>query len=54
MKEIIIDINKDEALQIRRGESIKAQVGDHIIIIKGPTKLIKNKHKEDKKYGKIS
>lgn len=44
MKEIIININKDEALQIRRGESIKAQVGDAIIIIKGPEK-INPKHK---------
>ena len=51
MKEIIININKDEALQIRRGESIKAQVGDLMITIKGPTKQPK---KRGHNHGKTS
>ena len=49
MKQITIELNKDEALQIRRGESIRAQVGDFMITIKGPTKQpIKRGHNHGK------
>jgi formylmethanofuran dehydrogenase subunit D len=38
MKEIIVDVTKYQALQLKRGDSIKVQFGDVILTIRGPKK----------------
>lgn len=38
MKEIVVDVSRYQALQLRRGESIKIQFGDVIFILKGTKK----------------
>jgi|11_taG_2_1085331.scaffolds.fasta_scaffold03817_3 hypothetical protein len=38
MKQVEINLNKDEVLQLKRGEKIRVQYGNAIITIHGPKK----------------
>lgn len=42
MNNIEIDLSKNDVLQLKRGEKIQVVFGDKIIVIKGPSKEIKN------------